>query len=292
MISKNIKNNSFYYIIFLPAVIVIIFLTVYPIFDVLSLSLYKYNYLSDSKTFFGFKNFVRIFNDQTFQRSFINTLIFSTLATFAETAIGIFLALLFYGYFKGKRVFMIMVIFPMMISTMVICSVWKTLYHYDIGLLNYLLKLVGLKPFGWLINQNVALLSIILVDIWQWSPFAFIIIQAGLNSIPKEVFEAASIDGANYRKTLLYITFPILFSQIMLVILLRTIDTFRIFGKVYALTQGGPGNATETLSYYVYREGFTYFNLGRASTASVYILLVIGVIAFFYIRNILREAKA
>jgi multiple sugar transport system permease protein len=247
--------------------------------------------LSDSKTFFGFKNFVRIFNDRTFQRSFTNTLIFSTLATFAETAIGIFLALLFYGYFKGKRVFMIMVIFPMMISTMVICSVWKTLYHYDIGLLNYLLKLIGLKPFGWLINQNVALLSIVLVDIWQWSPFAFIIIQAGLNSIPKEVFEAASIDGANYRKTLLYITFPILFSQIMLVILLRTIDTFRIFSKVYALTQGGPGNATETLSYYVYREGFTYFNLGRASTASIYILLVIGVIAVFYIRNIMREER-
>jgi len=292
MISKGIKNKSFYYIIFLPAVIVIVFLTVYPIFDVFSLSFYKYNYLSDSKTFFGFKNFVRIFNDRTFQRSFTNTLIFSTLATFAETAIGIFLALLFYGYFKGKRVFMIMVIFPMMISTMVICSVWKTLYHYDIGLLNYLLKLIGLKPFGWLINQNVALLSIVLVDIWQWSPFAFIIIQAGLNSIPKEVFEAASIDGANYRKTLLYITFPILFSQIMLVVLLRTIDTFRIFGKVYALTQGGPGNATETLSYYVYREGFTYFNLGRASTASVYILLVIGVIAFFYIRNILREEKS
>ncbi len=292
MISKGIKNKSFYYIIFLPAVIVILFLTVYPIFDVFSLSFYKYNYLSDSKTFFGFKNFVRIFNDRTFQRSFTNTLIFSTLATFSETAIGIFLALLFYGYFKGKRVFMIMVIFPMMISTMVICAVWKTLYHYDIGLLNYLLKLIGLKPFGWLINQNVALLSIVLVDIWQWSPFAFIIIQAGLNSIPKEVFEAASIDGANYRKTLLYITFPILFSQIMLVVLLRTIDTFRIFGKVYALTQGGPGNATETLSYYVYREGFTYFNLGRASTASVYILLVIGVIAFFYIRNILREENS
>jgi len=292
MISKGIKNKSFYYIIFLPAVIVIVFLTVYPIFDVFSLSFYKYNYLSDSKTFFGFKNFARIFNDRTFQRSFTNTLIFSTLATFAETAIGIFLALLFYGYFKGKRVFMIMVIFPMMISTMVICSVWKTLYHYDIGLLNYLLKSIGLKPFGWLINQKVALLSIVLVDIWQWSPFAFIIIQAGLNSIPKEVFEAASIDGANYRKTLLYITFPILSSQIMLVVLLRTIDTFRIFGKVYALTQGGPGNATETLSYYVYREGFTYFNLGRASTASVYILLVIAVIAFFYIRNILREKKS
>ena len=179
----------------------------------------------------------------------------------------------------------------MMISTMVICSIWKTLYHYDIGLFNYILKSIGLHSVGWLINPKMALFSVIIVDIWQWTPFAFIILQAGLNTIPGEIFEAASIDGANYYKTIKLITLPILFNQILLVILLRTIDTFRIFGKVYALTQGGPGNATETVTYYVYREGFTYFNLGRASTASIYILIVISLISVLYIRNIMREEK-
>ena len=112
-----------------------------------------------------------------------------------------------------------------------------------------------------------------------------------MNSIPKEVFEAAGIDGANYFKTLIFVTFPILFSQILLVFLLRTIDTFKIFAKVYALTQGGPGNATETVSYYVYREGFTFFNLGRATTASIYILVVIAIISVFYIRAIMRKER-
>lgn len=288
-LKKNIKSSSFYYIILLPALLVILFLTVYPIFNVFHMSLFKYNYLSDTKKFFGFTNFERIITDRLFQKSFINTIIFSAVATFAEVGIGLFLALLFYGFFKGKQLFMITIIFPMMISTMVICSIWKTLYHYDIGLLNYILKNMGLHPVGWLINPKMALFSVIIVDIWQWTPFAFIILQAGLNTIPKEIFEAASIDGASYYKTLTLITLPIMLNQILLVILLRTIDTFRIFGKVYALTQGGPGNATETVTYYVYREGFTYFNLGRAATASIYILIVISIISVVYIRNIMKE---
>ncbi len=283
------KRSVFYYLIFLPALLVILFLTVYPIFNVFHMSLYKYNYLSDTKIFYGIKNFKRVLGDSLFKTAFVNTVVFSAVATFFEVGFGIFLAFLFYGHFPGKKMFVIMLIFPMMLSTMVICSVWKTLYHYDIGLLNYVLKSIGFKPIGWLINPDISLFSIILVDIWQWTPFAFIIIQAGLNTIPRDMFEAASIDGANYFKTLIYITFPILSGQILLVAMLRTIDTFRIFGKVYALTQGGPGNATETLTYYVYREGFTYFNLGRASTASIYILFVIAVISVFYIRKIMRE---
>ncbi len=283
------KKNIFYYLIFAPALIVIVFLTVYPIVNVFHMSFFKYNYLSDTKIFIGLKNFKRIMGDDLFHTAFLNTIVFSVVATFIEVSLGIFLALLFYGQFFGKRVFMVMIIFPMMLSTMVISALWKTLYHFDIGLLNYVLRSIGLKPIGWLINPKIALFSIILVDIWQWTPFAFILIHAGLNTIQREIFEAASIDGANYFKTLIHITFPILSGQILLVILLRTIDTFRIFSKVYALTQGGPGNATETLTYYVYREGFTYFNLGRAATASIYILIVIAFISYFYLRNIIGE---
>ncbi len=285
----DLRKNLFYYSIFIPAFAVIIFLTIYPVFSVLYMSFFKYKYLFDIKVFIGFKNFVRIIKDSLFQTSLFNTLIFSAVATIAEVTLGLFLALLFYGRFPGKRVFLIMAVFPMMISTMVVCAVWRTLYHFDFGLLNYILKTSGLKSVGWLINPNIALFSIILVDIWQWTPFAFIIIQAGLNSISKEIFEAASIDGAGYFNTLISITLPILSKQILLVFLLRTIDTFRIFSKVYALTQGGPGNSTETVSYYIYRQGFTYFNLGRATTASIYVLLVISVISVFYIRNIMRE---
>jgi multiple sugar transport system permease protein len=180
----------------------------------------------------------------------------------------------------------------MMLSTMVVSAIWKTLYHNDIGLLNYILRSAGMSPVGWLIDPAKALYSIILIDIWQWTPFAFIMLQASMQSIPKEIFEAAQIDGARSGQISFRITIPILSSQIMLVAMLRTIDTFKLFGKVYALTQGGPGNSTETLSTFIYREGFSYFNLGRASTASLLTLLVVTLISLFYIKKILQEDGA
>jgi len=285
----RLKGNAFYYIIFAPAFLLILFLTIYPVFSVLVNSLYKYNFLSEGKTFIGLHNFKQILGEGIFRTAFVNTVIFSLVATITEATLGVALALLFYGRFAGKRAAMTTVIFPMMISTMVICAIWKTMYHYDIGVLNYLLTSLGFGRVGWLTDQSIALVSVMIVDVWQWTPFAFIIVQAGLNSVPTELFEAAHIDGAGYFGTLFHITIPILANQILLVFLLRTIDTFRIFDKVYALTQGGPGNATETVSYFIYREGFSFFNLGRASAASVYTLLVIAVIATLYIRNILKE---
>ena len=285
------KRNSpmFFIVILLPALLVILFLTVYPVLNTMSLSFFKYNYLADDKDFIGFKNFITIGSDKVFQTAFLNTIIFSAVATILEVGFGIFLALMFYGEFRGKRLFMITVIFPMMVSTMVICAIWKVLYHYDIGLFNYILRSLNLEPIGWLIDKSKALLSIILVDVWQWTPFAFLVMQAGLSSIPREVFESSSIDGAGYFRNLLSITLPILSSQILMVIMLRTIDTFRIFGKVYALTQGGPGNSTETVSYYIYREGFSFFNLGRASASALYVLVVISLIALIYIKGIMKE---
>jgi multiple sugar transport system permease protein len=283
------RGNLFYYVIFLPAFLVVLFLTIYPVFSVLLNSLYRYNFLAGQRSFLGLGNFLTIIGEQTFRKAFLNTLIFAFSATAVEASLGVFLALLLYGRYPGKRASMTVIIFPMMLSTMVICAIWKTMYHYEIGILNHLLTSVGLPRMGWLINKKMALMSVIIVDVWQWTPFAFIIVQAGLNSMPPELFEAASIDGAGYMATVFRIVFPILADQILLVFLLRTIDTFRIFDKVYALTQGGPGNATETVSYFIYREGFSFFNLGRASTAAVYTLLVIALVASFYIRNILRK---
>lgn len=289
---NRIRRNAFYYVIFAPAFAVIMFLTIYPVISVLGNSFFDYNFLRGDRDWYGLGNFVTIIGESVFQRAFLNTVIFSLSATTAEALLGLALALLFYGRFAGKRVAMTTVIFPMMLSTMVICAIWKTMYHHDIGVLNYLFESVGLGRVGWLTNKRMALASVMIVDIWQWTPFAFILLQAGLNSVPPELFEAASIDGAGYFRTIFHVTVPILFNQILMVFLLRTIDTFRIFDKVYALTQGGPGNATETVSYFVYREGFSFFNIGRASAASVYVLLVIAVIATGYISRILREEKA
>ncbi|MGM0432228.1 MAG: carbohydrate ABC transporter permease [Spirochaetota bacterium] len=289
MQTHHIRRDIFFFIIIAPSVAIMAWLTLYPVIEALSLSFFQYNYISDVRLFVGLDNFVQIIQERLFQQAFLNTLVFSLTATFAEVALGVILAFIFEGSFYGKKTFMTIAIFPMMLSTMVICAIWKTLYHYDIGLLNYLIRMSGGSPVGWLINQGNALFSIVLVDIWQWTPFAFILTQAAMQSIPGEIYEAAQIDGAKYHQTAFRITLPILTSQILLLIMLRTIDTFKLFSKVYALTKGGPGNSTETLSYYIYREGFSYFNLGRASTASLLTLIIVAAISLIYIRKILKE---
>jgi multiple sugar transport system permease protein len=286
---ERIVYSSFYYMIFAPALLVILFLTIYPITTILYDSFFKYHFVTNVRSFVGLANYTQIIKEELFQRSFFNTLIFTLVASFSEVILGVLLAFLLQRRFWGKRVANLIIIFPMIISTMVICAVWQIFYHFEIGLFNFVLAKIGMQPVGWLTDQRVALFSIILVDIWQWTPFAFLIIQAGIGSIPSDVFEAAQIDGARGSQINLKITLPILWSQIILVLMLRTLDTFRLFDKVYALTGGGPVNSTQTLSFFIYREGFTFFNFGRASAASVITLLVVGFLALFYIRNLLTE---
>lgn len=282
----------FFWSIFAPALGVMLWLTLYPMITVLVTSFQNYNYISGSRSWNGFGNYLDIVSDKLFIASFRNTLVYCILATAVEVFLGIVMALVFYGNFKGKSFFMILIILPMMLSTMVVSSVWKTLYHYDIGLLNNLLAGLGLARAGWLIDPNMALWSLVVVDVWQWTPFAFIVVQAGLASVPQEIFEASIVDGATYWQRLFRITLPILRDQILLLCLLRTIDTFKVFAKVFALTRGGPGNATETTSYFIYREAFQYFKLGRSSAASVLTLIAVALASVLYLRRILDRKEA
>jgi multiple sugar transport system permease protein len=268
-------------------------LTIYPVLRVISLSFYKYNFISDLKpSFVGLANYARTLNDGLFIQSGINTLVFCFVATFLEVGLGLILALIFQQNFPFKKSFMTFAIFPMMLSTMVICAVWRIMYHYDIGLFNYILSILHLSKVGWLVNPNRALLSVVFVDVWQWTPFCFLLSQAAMSSISTNIFEAAKIDGAPYWTLVTKVTLPIIKSQIFLLVMLRTIDTFKIYSKIYALTLGGPGNATETLSYYIYRQGFSYFNMGIASAASILTLAIVTLISIIYIKNVMVGDEA
>ena len=285
-------KTLFYWCIFAPALAVVLWLTVYPMISVLVTSFQDYNYISGVRNWVGIRNFADILKDEVFLASFRNTVVYCLSATAIEVVLGIGLALVFYGSFRGKSFFMILAIMPMMLSTMVVSSVWKTLFHYDIGLLNTTLAALGLGRVGWLISPKLALWSLVLVDVWQWTPFAFIVAQAGLSSIPQEIFEAAVVDGATYRQRLFRITLPIMRDQIFLLCLLRTIDTFKVFSKVFALTRGGPGNATETTSFFIYREAFQYFKFGRSSAASMITLAAVVAVSVVYLRKMLKTGEA
>jgi multiple sugar transport system permease protein len=282
------REQYFYYIILVPAVVIFTILTVFPISRVLQLAFYHYRYITGEIYYVGLKNFVKLLNDSIFIKSITNTFEFVILTTFSEFIIGLGLALLFHKEFKAKRYLLPIVIFPMMLPTIVISGIWKMIYHYEFGMLNNIFRIIGLSPVEWLTNKNIAIKSIVFVDIWQWTPLAFLVLFAGLQGVPREIYEAAQIDGAGRIQIFSNITLPLLKQHILLVILLRTIDTFRIFDKVYALTGGGPGISTETITYYIYREGFKFFNLGYASAASVIMLLLTGIMSAVYIKYIIR----
>ncbi|MCR4391499.1 MAG: sugar ABC transporter permease [Candidatus Acetothermia bacterium] len=282
-------ERYFHYLILIPALLIMIALTVYPVINVVQLSFYRYSYARGEKAFIGLENYYRLASDRFFVKGLSNTFQFMALATVAELALGLGLALLFNTKFRGRQWLLALLIFPMMLSTMVVCAVWGAMYHYDFGIINHVLRAVGLSPVRWLFDPNLALKSIVLIDLWQWTPMVFLILLAGLQSIPAEIYEAGRVDGASGFRLFRHMTLPLIKRHFLLAALLRIIDTFKIFDKVYALTGGGPGDATETISLHIYREGFRYFNLGRAAAAAVVMLIAVTLISAVYVRQVIRE---
>ncbi|MEM1049507.1 MAG: sugar ABC transporter permease [Pseudomonadota bacterium] len=272
-----------------PALVLFAVLTVYPLGRGLLLSFFATDYGLDGATFVGFANYTDLLDDRFFQRAIWNTVVFTLLATASEVALGLVLALLVLRRFPGRWLVIPGIVAPFVLSTMVVTAIWSAWFHFDFGFLNNLLRAVGVAPVAWLFDPDIALLSLVLVDLWQTAPLTFLILLAGMQSIPKEVYEAARVDGAPPVRIFFTITLPLLMPHILLAALLRSIESFKIFDKVYALTGGGPGHATETLSMYVYRLGFRFFDVGLASAAAMMMIVIAGLLAAIYAISIMRR---
>lgn len=267
------------YLYIAPLLIFMIFFSIYPLANSLYMSFTRYTLAPPKQEFVGTTNFAFILQDTVFHAAIIQTLEFVAVAVTLEFTIGLILALILNQEVRGVRVFRFLCIMPMMMMPALVGFIWKFMYHGDIGLINYLLSLVGIKGPVWLGTQATALISVMLVDIWQWTPFCFLILLAGLQVLPVEPFEAAKIDGASRWNVFRSLTLPMLKRAIVVALLFRTIDAFKIFDLVYVMTSGGPGDSTMVMSLYAYRWAFIFMNLGMAS-ASSYILLVIVTIFF------------
>ena len=271
-----------------PAAALFALLTIYPLGRVLILSFFMTEYGFEGATFIGGENYQYLLSDSFFQQATWNTISFTLMATISEVALGLMLALMVSRRFPGRWLVIPTLIAPFVLSTMVVTAIWRAWFHYDFGFLNNLLRTVSLSPVEWLFDPNLAMISLVLVDLWQTAPLTFLILLAGLQSIQPETYEAARMDGASPIQVLLTITLPLLVPHMLLAALLRSIDSFKIFDKVYALTGGGPGMATETLSMYVYKLGFKFFDVGLASTAAVVMIVVAGFLAAIYAVYIIR----
>jgi multiple sugar transport system permease protein len=274
-----------------PAFIALGVVLLYPLGYSLWLSFHQWTMRTfrQGVPYVGFANYSTLFSSPDFLNSIRITFTFVFLAISFEFILGMALALLLNHEVKGRGIFRSLILLPMMCTNVVIGLTWRLLLNYQYGLVNYYLGVLGFAPIEWLSSPKVAMASVVLVDVWNTTSFVALMLLAGLQSLPEEPYEAARIDGASGVQTFFYLTLPLLRPIILVALLWRFIDTFRIFDVIYLLTAGGPARVTETVSIYVYRYGFQSFNLGIASAASFIMLLIMLLVAGVLARSIGRE---
>lgn len=279
------------YIFILPSLLTLIAIVVFPTAFLWYVSLTNYDLSMgwEQKSFIGLRNFSFLFfEDKDFWHSLKISTLFTGVAVGLEFLLGLGLALLFHRRIWGKRAWMSCLILPMVITPTIISLIWKLMLNTEYGVLNFMLSQLGLGRINWLGPQE-AFWSLILVDIWEWTPFVALILYAGLQALPQEPYEAAIVDGANPGQIFLYLTLPLLKPMIVIALLLRSIDALKMFDVVYGLTQGGPGNATELMSLHIYRLGFRHTNwIGRASANAVILLFLSTLLTTALLRTLRR----
>lgn len=273
------KEKYLPWILLIPIFILLIAVTIYPFIYGIYMSLSMYNFLAGFK-FIGLNNYIKLFHDIRFLHSLWVTFVFVLSAVSLEFIVGLGIALLLNRKFPCKRIFTSLIYIPMIMAPIAVALMWRMLYNADFGPINYFLLSAGVihRKVAWLSEAKYALPSLIVVDIWQWSPFMFLVLYAGLQSIPLEILEAAQIDGASKWQLFRYLTLPFLSPFIILAFLFRIMDAFKIFDSISVLTKGGPGTSTEMVSWLSYLNSFTYFRLGYAAAMSIILFGIIMII--------------
>jgi multiple sugar transport system permease protein len=268
-----------------PAVVLLVVLVIFPTLYLFYLSLSRWDMSSPDPVFVGPQNFIRLFTrDDFFWPAVQRSVIFVVVAIAVEYVLGLAIALLMNRRLRGIGIFRTALLLPMAMTPIVTGMLWLILYNPNYGLINYLLGLVGIQGPDWISNPKTALLALIIVDIWQWTPFMFLVLSAGLAGLPIEVAEAAKVDGANRWQEFWSVTLPLLKRTSLLAILLRIIDLWKVFDTIFALTKGGPGTSTQTLNFYGYLQGFRWFNLGYAAAIMVVAMFAIMFFANYFMR--------
>jgi len=263
------------YLLLAPTVLVLVVLTIFPtIYLVGNSILERPSTDSSSAPEIGLGNFVRLLGDDKLHNAVRNTLILAVVAVSLEMLLGLALALLADRYLQRMSILKTILLLPMMLPPIAVAIIWKLMYQPQFGVLNDLLRRLGGEGILWTSGADTALASIILVDIWQWTPFVLLMCLAGLAGLPREPYEAAELDGANAWQKFRDLTWPFLRPVLAITLLLRVMDAIRLFDQVYVLTRGGPAGATETISYYIYKVAFRFFDIGYAAAISLVVLAV------------------
>jgi multiple sugar transport system permease protein len=277
------------YLLMAPTMIWLLAFIVYPLIFSIVMSFKQFK-LKRGLTFWdmpwvGLRNFENAFADENFRKSLVVTIEIMVVAVAIEFLLGLGIALLLNK--KNVRwhfLFMTLLLTPMMMPIIAGGLTWRMLLDPRYGAINAVITGLGFPPVDFLGNITMALPSVMLVDVWQWTPFVVLILLSGLRAIPEELNEAAVVDGASRVQAFASITWPLMAWPVMIVLLIRSMDAFKIFDVVYSLTFGGPGSSTTTASFYIYKQGFSQFNLGYAAALSWIVFAIVYAISFIIIR--------
>ena len=282
---KNTSNRAIPYFFTFGVLLILLVVITIPTVWALFQSFFELKLGSPSK-FAGIENYRNSFKDFLFWNAFRNNLLFVFLAMVFELLLGFWAAVLLSRHFKFQKLWVSLILAPYAISPVVGVVVWKYMLNSTYGIVNYVLSFGGVSPLNWIGDTTLAFVSVILVDVWQNTPFITIILYAAITSIPGDLFECADLDGASFLQKLFGITVPIILPAILIAVTFRTIFAFRTFDIPWILTRGGPANGTDLLSIYLYQQGFGYWLFGRASAVGWIMLVITLLLSLVYIRLI------
>lgn len=286
---QNKKNNTgFTYQLTGPTLLFLLVMTVYPVIFTLCYSFTDYNYLKGTHPFSGLANYKALFQNLYFRQAVRNTVVFTVLAAGLEVGLGLLMALFVKSLKRGQKVIRTLLLLPYLLPAVTVALIWRMMLSPNYGIVTELFANLGLPVYNWFYDVKTAFGMLLLIDVWQNVPFAFLLIYAHLQGVPESQYQAASIDGAGALQRFWYITLPNIGNGIALCTMLRIIDTFRLFEKVNILTGGGPANTTTTITQFMYMYGVKTLKFGFACACAVVMTVFVLIMSSVYIRKAMK----
>jgi multiple sugar transport system permease protein len=287
LIKPHRRRNIIVFWLLLPSLIIFALFAILPIVEAVQISFSRFNLTEpdSQRAFIGFDNYRAVIADRNFWGGLERSIKFVLISVTSTLIIGFYIANLLLKATKGKNLFRILFLVPMTVSPAITSLTFKFMLNYDFGVINYiLLNSIGLRV-NLLGDARLALLAIVGIDVWIWTPLVILIIHSGLESLPEEIYEAAALDGAGAWALLRHITLPMMKRFILIASLIRVMDAFRVYEIIQLTTAGGPGNLTETLNLYIARRGFSFFEMGPASAMAIILTIIIIVIGMIFVNK-------
>jgi len=278
-----------YWVFAVPAAVVVAVVILFPWVFTLFMSVHDWK-VSGATPFVGSANYAKMLVDERFQSAILRTLVFTAASVVAPVLLGVWAAVCFAANFPLRGVARTIFVLPMMATPVAIALVWTMMFHPQLGVLNYLLSLVGLPQSAWVYDSATVIPTLVMVETWQWTPLVMLIVLGGIASLPADPYEAATLDGANAWQMFRHITFPLAWPFIVVASVIRMIDALKAFDTIYVITLGGPGTSSETLNILLYQTAFAYYDLGYGSAMVVIFFVLILLISLLLLHVRQRQA--